>query len=62
MDVLYITESMQIYWLQILYKYWDECDTPYLCDFYFWPEWLFQYYNELPLGGSVESAYLMCKS
>ena len=28
----------------------------------FLPQWLFQYYNELPLGGSIESAYLMWKS
>ena len=28
----------------------------------FLPKWLFQYYNDLPLGESIESAYLMWKS
>ena len=41
------------------YECWDEIDTPYVDDFEFYPEWLFQYFNELPLGEDIESAYLM---
>ena len=53
---------MQTDWLQMLYKYWDEKDTPDLDDFYFWTDWLFQYYNKLPLGDNIESAYLKWNS
>ena len=53
---------MQTDWLQILDEYWDEKDTPYSRDFYFWPDWLYQYSNELPLHKAIESAYLTCKS
>ena len=48
--------------LQTLYKYWDEEPTTHSDDFGFWPEWLFQYYNELTLGDAIESDYLMRKS
>ena len=27
-----------------------------------WPEWLFQYFNELPLGEGIESFYILLKS
>ena len=43
-------------------EYWDERDTPYSDDFEFYTEWLFQYFNELPLGESIETAYLTWKS
>ena len=52
---------MQTYWLQILDEYWDEKDTPHSEYFNLWPDWLFQYYNELVLGESIESAYLKWK-
>ena len=58
----YLTESMQIYWLHILYDYLDEKDTPYSDDSYLWPDCFYQYFNELPLGESIESSYLMWKS
>ena len=29
MNNIYLTESMQTDWLYILYRYWDEKDTPY---------------------------------
>ena len=47
---------------QILDECWDEKYTPYSYDFDLWPDWLFQYYNELPLGEYIESAYLTWKS
>ena len=53
---------MQTYWMHKLYKYWEEEDTTYSGDFDFWPEWLFQYYNELSLGESSKSAYLVWNS
>ena len=46
----------------MLDEYWDEICTPHSGDFYFWSDWLFQYYYELPLGEAIESSYLMCKS
>ena len=42
----------------MLDKYWEGIDTPYSYDFDFWTEWLFQYFNELPLSEGIESAYL----
>ena len=62
MDAIYLTESMLIYWLQMLYEYWDEVDTPYFFGFDLWPKWLFQYFKKLSLVESVESAYLIWKS
>ena len=53
---------MQIEWLQMLDEHWDEKDTSYSDDFYLWPDWLFQYHNELSWGEVIESAYLMWKS
>ena len=46
----------------MLYGFWGEIDTPYSDYFYSWSEWLFQYYNELPLYEDIESTYLMWKS
>ena len=46
----------------MLDEYWDEKYTPYWDDFYFCPDWLYQYFNEIPLGESIESAYLKWKS
>ena len=42
----------------MLDEYWDEKDTPYSDDFYFWPDWLFQYNNEMPLDEDIVSYYL----
>ena len=53
---------MWTYWLKTLYDFWYEGCTPYLVGFYFWQEWLFQYYNELALCEAIESAYLVWKS
>ena len=46
----------------MLDKYWDEGDNPYQYDFDFCPEWLFQYFNKLPLGEEIEINFLVCKS
>ena len=46
----------------MLDKYWKEIDTPEPDGFYFSPEWLFQYFNEMPLGEAIESDYPMWKS
>ena len=62
MDALYLTEIMQTSWLHMLDKYWGKGDTFYSDCFDIYPEWLFQYYNELPLGESIGSAYLMWNS
>ena len=42
----------------MLDDYWDEKYTPYSDDYCSWPDWLYKYFNELPLGESIESAYL----
>ena len=34
----YLNEIMRTYWIHMLYKYWDEVDTPYSGYFGFWPE------------------------
>ena len=39
----------------MLDEYWDGKDTPYSDDFGFWTDWLYQYFDELPLGESNES-------
>ena len=49
----YLTERMPADLLQMLDAYWDEKNTPYSDDFYFWPDWLYQYFNELPFGESI---------
>ena len=46
----------------MLYEYWVERYTPYSDYFEFWTEWLFKYFNEMPLVEAIESAYLMWKS
>ena len=61
MDALYLTERMRKQWLKMLYKYWEERDITYSYDFDFWPEWLFQYFNELTLYEAIESAYILGK-
>ena len=48
--------------MKMLYEYGDEGDIPYSGGFYFWSEWLFRYYNKLPLGESIEIYHLMWKS
>ena len=53
---------MQTYWLNLLYQYWDEKDTPYSDYYDFWTDQLYQYFNELPLGEANESAYITQKS
>ena len=59
---LYLTESMKTRWPRILDEHWKEIDAPYSDGFGFWPDWMFQYFNELPLCESIESAYLVWKS
>ena len=61
MDHIYLTESMQKYWLQILDEYWDEKDIPYSDYYDFWTYWFYQYFNEISLGESIKSAYLTWK-
>ena len=46
----------------MLDDYWDEKDTTYSYYYAFWPDWLYQYFNDLPLGEAIESAYLTWKS
>ena len=46
----------------MLDEYWDEGNIPYSVGFVLCTEWLFQYYNELPLCEANESAYLIWKS
>ena len=41
MDALYITESMQKEWFQIMDEYWDEVNKKYSGGFGFWHHWLF---------------------
>ena len=53
---------MKTDWLYMLDAYWDEEDKTYSGGFYFWSDWLFQYYNEIPLGEAIKSAYLMWNS
>ena len=62
MNPLYLTGIIQTYWLQMLDEYWDERDTPYSDDFELRPEWLFQHFNELPLGEAIGNTYLTWKS
>ena len=59
MNNLYLTEIMLTDWLNILDDYRDEKDTTYSYYYGFCPDWLYQYFNELFLGESIESAYLM---
>ena len=58
MYALYLTEGTRTEWLQRMDEYWNRVDKPYSGGFDFYPQWLFQYYNELPLGEAIESAYL----
>ena len=46
----------------MLDEYWDEGDTSYPGGFDFCPDWLFQYYNEVPLGEAIERDYFIWKS
>ena len=52
---------MWIYWLQMFDEYWYKKDTPHPDDFNLWPDWLFQYYNEIPLVEAIESSYITLK-
>ena len=54
----YLTGIIQLDWLHMLDAYWDEKYMPCSDDFISWPHWLYQYFNELPLGESIESSYL----
>ena len=58
---IYLTESMRKDWLHMLYDYWDEKDTPYPDDYYFWTNLLYQYFNELSLGEAIEQQRLTPK-
>ena len=62
MNNLHLTESMRTDWIQMLDRYCNEIDTTCSDDFEFWPEWLFQCFNELPLIEAIESSYLTWKS
>ena len=55
---IYLTEIMRTDWLHMLDEYWDESDAPYSDDFDLCTYWLFQYYNELPLGKEIACAYI----
>ena len=46
----------------MLDEYWDEENTPFSNASEFWPQWLFQYNNKLPLCENIEIAYLIWKS
>ena len=59
---LYLTEIIRTYWIHILDEYRDEKYTPYSDGFYFWPDWQYQYLNELQLGEAIGSSYLTWKS
>ena len=54
MNYLYIPESMETDWPQMLYEHWDERYTPYSDAFEFCPKWLFQYFNALQLGETLK--------
>ena len=62
MTNIYLTESMRSDWLHMLDDYWDEKYTPYSDDDCFWPDWLYQYVNELPIGEAIKSAYITYNS
>ena len=59
MNAIYLTESTQTYWIQVLDEYWEERDTTYSDCFELWPQWLFQYFNSRSLGEDNESVYIM---
>ena len=61
MNDIYLTEITKTDWLQMLDEYRDKEYTPYSDDFDFWPDWLFQYYNEQPFVESIESDYITWK-
>ena len=61
MYALYLTESMQTDWRQTLDEYWYQGDAPYSYGFGFCTECLFQYFNEMALGGAIEIDYLIWK-
>ena len=46
----------------MLNDYWDEKYKPHSDGYGLWPVWLYQYSNKLPLGGSIECAYITWKS
>ena len=48
--------------LHMLYEYWNGKYTPCSDDYDFWPDWLYTYFNELPLGEAIESDYIMWNS
>ena len=50
---------MQTNCLQMLDAYWNGVDKPKAGGFDLWPEWLFQYYNELTLGEDNVNVYIM---
>ena len=61
MNNIYLTETMQTDWIQMLDEYWYKTNKPYSDDYDLCPNRLYQYFNELPLGESIESAYLRWK-
>ena len=61
-NAIHLTKIMQTDQVHMLYEYWDEKDTPYSDDYYFQPDWLYQYLNKMPLSDAIESNYLSWKS
>ena len=59
MDTLYLKESTIKEWLLVLEAYWDKEDTHYPSIFYLCPQCFIQYNDELTIGLSIESVYLM---
>ena len=46
MDELYFYEIMRTEWLQMIYEFWYEGDTPYSGDFDLFLQCLFKYYDD----------------
>ena len=45
MNNIYLTETMQTYWIQMLDEYWYKTNKPYSDDYDLCPNWLYQYFN-----------------
>ena len=62
MNDIKLTKTIQTYWLHLLDEHRRERDTSYSDYFELFTEWLFQYFNELPLFKFIEIAHLIWKS
>ena len=56
--ISYLTKTMRTEWIKMLEKYWDGGDKPYSSSYYFWPQWLFKYNDELPICEAIETYHL----